>query len=193
MSWCQTYAGVASWPLDPDRNSVSDILVEDIAHSLAHQCRFNGHCTEFYSVAQHSVIVADQVYEATRNLEFARQGLMHDATETYLGDIPSPVKQLLPDFNILEEAWAKKIFARFEISYPMDVAIKIADRRLLMTEARQLMLWPPPQPWGNNIEPYNLHIDPLTPVLAKELFLQKMVFYKIINEQELIQIKQRTF
>jgi len=143
MSWCQTYTGIASWPLDPDKNTEDDISLEDIAHSLAHQCRFNGHCKEFYSVAQHSIIVANKVYDITGSQEARLQGLMHDAAETYLGDIPRPVKQLIPEFQLLEEKWIKKIFNKFGISYPMHTAIKISDDRMLMTEAHQIMSWPP--------------------------------------------------
>nr|BDD46194.1 hypothetical protein 29 [bacterium] len=185
MSWCQTYAGVVSWPLDPDRNTPQDILVADIAHSLAYQCRFNGHCKVFYSVAQHSVIIADTLFEQTKDLTIAQQGLLHDATETYLGDIPRPMKTLMPDFKSMEAKWMQKIFDRFGVEFPLNPEIKIADDRLLRTEAEQFMVWPPPIPWSGKARPYDFKIEPLGPEEAKELFLRKMEYYNIISESEL--------
>ena len=59
--WMQTYSGFQFWPLDP---RPEEIHVIDIAHSLANQCRYAGHCREFYSVAQHSVLLKLPMAEA---------------------------------------------------------------------------------------------------------------------------------
>ena len=56
--WILTYSGIEFWPLDP---RPEDVRIEDIAHALSMQCRFAGHCDRFYSVAEHSIRVADLV------------------------------------------------------------------------------------------------------------------------------------
>ena len=84
--WIETYTGKKVYPLRPDEET---LCVEDIAHALALTCRFGGHCSEFYSVAQHSCLVSDLCPDG---LKLA--GLMHDAAEAYLGDVVSPIKPL---------------------------------------------------------------------------------------------------
>jgi len=80
--WIQTYTGKRFWPLDPRPEDV-DIL--DIAHSLSLLCRFTGHTSSFYSVSQHSILVAQEVPKRLR-----LWALFHDAAEAYIGDIARP-------------------------------------------------------------------------------------------------------
>lgn len=56
--WIQVYSGIQFWPIDP---RPEEILVSDMAHSLAQQCRFTGHTREFYSIAQHCCLVHDLI------------------------------------------------------------------------------------------------------------------------------------
>lgn len=107
---------------------------QDIAHSLAMQCRFNGHCGLFYSVAQHSIIVADLV-----PAEYQLQALLHDATEAYIGDIVRPLKQALPDLRQIEHHIWHAICARFDIDPVLPACIHDADMIALATERRDLM------------------------------------------------------
>lgn len=62
--------------------------VEQIAHSLSMQCRFNGHGQSFYSVAQHSVLCCDLAPD-----QLKPYALFHDANEVILGDITTPVQE----------------------------------------------------------------------------------------------------
>ena len=96
MSWMQTYTGLK---FDPTKPNIEMINVMDIAHALSLQCRFNGHCLYFYSIAEHSV----RVSKFLRKKKDRLWGLLHDASETYVGDLIRPVKELLPKYNEIEE------------------------------------------------------------------------------------------
>ena len=164
-SWMQTYAGLAFWPLDPHE---SEILIEDIAHSLSLQCRFAGHTKKFYSVAQHSVLVAQTV-----PVEHAAWGLLHDASEAYLIDFPRPVKnhsKLGEEYKKIEKNLTDCICRRFGLPEQEPACIKHADLRVLMAEARDL-LGPHPMDWGNQAVPLPERIVPWTPERSEEEFI----------------------
>lgn len=112
--------------LNPDPNTIK---VRDIAHNLARINRFNGATNFPYSVAQHSIYVSHIVPK-----EFAFVGLLHDAPEAYLGDIVSPLKQLLPEYRKLEDnMWA--VMARiFDIPFSIPREVHIADMRAYKKE-----------------------------------------------------------
>lgn len=147
----------------------SVIVIEDIAHALANTCRFGGHTRDFYSVAQHCVMASYLVPEADR---FA--ALMHDAAEAYVGDIPTPLKQLLPEFKRIEKRIEAAILNRFGLPEVMPVSVKRADLIMLATEQRDLM---PPHDdvWEmiRDVEPMKHRIRAWTPALAYECFLSR--------------------
>lgn len=92
--------------MDPDPDLIE---IRDIAHGLAHLCRFTGHVRRFMSVAEHSVNVS---------LEFedplvALCALMHDGSEAYLGDVSTPLKSLIPDYWKLEHDFQMIINQKF--------------------------------------------------------------------------------
>ena len=129
-----TYSGRQFYPLAP---SAKQIEIGDIAHGLAYQCRFNGQTRHFYSVAQHSLIVADLVAPRLR-----LAALLHDAAEAYLGDLVKPLKQLFPLFSTIESTVMDAIAQRFAIADVRDFyspQIKQADLIALAMEKRDLM------------------------------------------------------
>jgi uncharacterized protein len=111
--------------------STESIDITDIASALSKLCRFGGNTTEFYSVAQHSVLVA---LIAPENCKL--EALMHDATEAYLGDVISPLKQLLREYKILEASFQKVIDNKFNLvsSSSIKEAIKGCDKQMLELE-----------------------------------------------------------
>src|SRR5437868_2917508 len=117
--WMQTSSGVAYYPLDP---LPGDINIEDIAHALSNLCRFGGHCRRFYSVAEHSILVSRVVPR-----QHALQGLLHDATEAYMVDVPRPLKVELDNYARIEDLNWRCIAAVFGVPYEMHESVKRAD------------------------------------------------------------------
>jgi len=165
--WAQIYSGEKFWPLDPKPEEVN---ITDIAHSLAFQCRFNGHSNSFFSIAQHSVFVSKIVPPGQ-----ALAGLLHDAAEAYTGDIVTPLKRFLPpQFKEIENEIEKAIFAHFNIENINHVEIKKADKIALFTEMRDLMKKPYSK-W-DGVDFYPPHPDkiiPLSPEEAEKQFLER--------------------
>ncbi|MCR4508897.1 phosphohydrolase [Pseudomonas sp. 32.2.56] len=133
MTWILTRSGKRMDLFDPKPAMVDPA---DIAHALSMLCRFNGHTSSFYSVAQHSCIVADLV---PRELELA--ALLHDATEAYVGDMVRPLKQhpSMHDYREIEYGIWIAICDRFAIDYTLPQAVHKADMIALATERRDLM------------------------------------------------------
>jgi hypothetical protein len=143
MSWMQTFVGKAFDPFVPN---VADIHHLDIAHALSNTCRFTGHTTSFYSVAQHSVQVALLVPQP---LQLA--ALLHDASEAYLCDFARPLKHRpeMQFYRDAEDRLQQAIFARYGCLLTKDeeLTIKHFDYCALLAEKRDL-LGPCVYEWG---------------------------------------------
>lgn len=107
--------------------------IEDIAHALAMTNRFAGHTPFPYSVAQHSVLAS---YEAPRGMQF--EALMHDAHEAYIGDVSTTLKQLLPDFRVVERRMESALRRHYGLPERRSALVKQIDLRMLATECDQL-------------------------------------------------------
>lgn len=140
--WMETFTGRRFYPLEPNPD---DICIEDIAHVLSMICRFGGHCKRFYSVAQHSCLVADLVLGYhSRHAEppsLVLDALMHDSAEAYVGDVIRPIKRGNPLYGSAETAVAKCIERVFMVRlvHPMPEVVKWADNVMLKNEHAQLM------------------------------------------------------
>lgn len=133
MSWIQIYSGKPFWPLDP---KVNDIDIIDIAHALSLQCRYAGHCKFHYSIAQHSVLVAENVSKPNK-----LWGLLHDASEAYLMDVPRPIKQV-PEFQAYREAELKImqcVIEKFGLSPVEPDEVKLIDTKICFNEQKWIM------------------------------------------------------
>ncbi len=168
-NWIQTYTGRQFWPLDP---RPVDIDLKDIAHALSQQCRFSGHTNEFFSVAQHSANVAAYLEREGHSEATQRCGLLHDASEAYLIDVPRPMKRLLPDYIAAEDDLQSVIAERFKISWPFPEPVHHADNVMLASEAKRL-LKPPPAPWEKMPDPieHDVWFESMPPRLAEDYFL----------------------
>jgi len=160
--WIQTATGRRFYPLSPPPE---DVDIRDIAHALSLLCRFNGHSAAFYSVAEHSVRVCDSLPR-----EHQLWGLLHDAAEAYLGDLPRPLKRQLPTFSQAENVVLRCVTERYGLSWPMPAAVRAADDQLLATEARDLMGAPD---WARGTEPLPGPIEPWPPERARAAFLER--------------------
>ena len=108
-----------------------------IAHSLSMLCRFSGHCKKFYSVAEHSILVSRIMEDM--GLGDPMEGLLHDATESVLADMPRPAKILLKDYKVLEKALNASMRKTFVLPEIQTDGCHKADGIALMVEARELM------------------------------------------------------
>ena len=176
MSWIQTYSGVKFDLLNPTSAMVN---ISDIAHALSNICRFTGHCSQFYSVAQHSTLVASKVPTL--------QALLHDAAEAYIQDISTPLKPLLTNYREIEARIWAAVCDRFNLPVILDDKVKLHDGIALVTERRDLLLNSKHLTWDAKYEKlvshaYKEQIVPLSPREAEYQFLQ--MYYTIRNTHE---------
>lgn len=119
----------------------SPFTIQDIARALSRIPRFTGHTSKFLSVAQHSIHVATLVPGHLR-----MQGLLHDAHEAFVGDMPTPLKILCPDYKIVEMRCAHAVRQRFGVPLESAPEVKVADLIALATE-KALWMHPNMDEW----------------------------------------------
>jgi hypothetical protein len=168
--WFQTYTGKKFYPLDP---RADEVCIEDIAHALAMQCRFGGHCRDHYSVAEHSVRASFKFPE-----DHALSLLLHDATEAYLVDLPRPIKRSGVFgwlYRRIEARVEREIAIAFNVKCLSCPKVKRVDSRMLLTEKRDLLA-DPPSAWKESeghFPPYQSVIKPASPRQAENAFLKR--------------------
>lgn len=152
----RTFKGHYLNVFDPKPESID---IEDIAHALSHVCRFAGHTRIFYSVAQHSIEVMKMCSRENR-----LAGLLHDASEAYMCDLPRPIKRNLPEYKNIEENLMGVIAQKFGLEYPFHPEIKKADEYQLHIEYCFLM--------NTEASKNQKRLDYMTFLDAKKLFLE---------------------
>jgi uncharacterized protein len=169
----QTFSGRRVNPFKPDPDEFD---IEDIAHALANQCRFGGHCRAYYSVAQHSCLLTDLVEAEHGDAVAQRWALLHDAAEAYLVDLPHPLKHgsdLGRLFRQVEQPLQAAICQRFGLQGEPPSRLREIDRALLATEKAALVrpAWDWPELQG--IVAVTIAIDPWLPPQAADEFITR--------------------
>lgn len=135
-NWIITRSGRKVFPLD-FRIEMFDI--KDVAHALSNICRFVGHTPRFYSVAEHCCLVSDEVWRRTQDYEQTLQGLLHDASEAYLGDLSNPLKssEEFGFYKSVERGIEQVIFEHHQIPRHITSIVKQVDAGMLLKEGYQ--------------------------------------------------------
>jgi len=167
--------------LNPDPSLVD---LKDIASALSKLCRFGGHCREFYSVAEHSVLASVMMRQCKSNDPLLiRWALLHDASEAYVVDIPRPAKRQLSEYMRIEDAIQRAVAERFGLPWPMPDEVHEVDNAILALELRVYM---PEQP-EHLLPPMpvlrlmgGLPTVPLSPIEAERSFLKEASAHGIV-------------
>jgi hypothetical protein len=149
-----THSGVRINLKNPD---VSEVSIEDIAHTLSHICRWVGIPEDYFSVAEHSVMAAELAPP-----EHRLALLMHDCEESILGDNITPLKNMVPELVILGNTIRELLLQKFKIPYD-EAIVKIYDRKQLEWERYNIV--------------DNALYAGLPPKKAKALFIKKFKEY----------------
>ena len=173
MSWVTTNTGGRYDILEPERYTYH---LDGIVQALAKVCRWNGHTCRFYSVLEHSLLVyletkhrLEHSYPEIHGQQKQRillQSLMHDSAEAFVGDIPTPQKNLLEvrygntertsPFGDYEHrtlnAIGNELFWMPNFG-DLHASVKLADNAVLGVEAKVLMGFDTIAQWGRACEP----------------------------------------
>lgn len=168
-------------------DSGPDFAVPDtrtIAAALAKLCRWNGHTDRFYSVAQHSVLVSELLFDTSGRHDLAIHGLLHDAAECVTGDIVTPIRNALgrsahSALQDMERRFMASLYKSLRLTQPNEkdrAQVKLADQRIFMTERRDLTIeggadaldiWP-------DVVPISRPIKPMQWPVAETAFLDRL-------------------
>ena len=160
----RTYSGKVFRPLDPDPALIN---IRDIAHALSMEARWNGHTRVFYGVAEHSVRVSLIV-----PAKDALYGLLHDASEAYLKDIPSP-SESFGFYREIEARLMAAVAVAFGLPAVIPASVHRADKIMLHTEARDLFPASTHEDWIDLSFTQPRRINPLGWQASETWFLER--------------------
>ncbi len=138
-NYITTYTGKL---VDPFHPQAELICVEDIAHALSLLCRGNGHVRTFWSVGQHCLCCAKEAAARGMSDRLALACLLHDASECYLSDVPSPLKKQLPVYQQQEARLMSLIYEKFlgsNLTAEEQAQLKEIDKALLWYDLEHLL------------------------------------------------------
>jgi hypothetical protein len=131
MTQILTYLGKTVDLLAPDECQIDP---RDIAHALSQICRHGGHTRKFYSIAQHSCIVADLAPD-----EHKLTALLRHATKAYFGEMVWPLGFVMPMYESVEHRIWQSVCKRFWLDSVLPDCIHHIDKIVTATEYRDLM------------------------------------------------------
>lgn len=134
-----TYTGNHINPTNPNP---ALIRIEDIAHALSLLCRGNGHVKTFWSVGQHCICCAKEAMARGATARVVLACLLHDASECYMSDVPTPFKKKLPEYEIQEDRLLRMIFEKFlcsDLTKEERDLVKEIDHTMLLYDLKELL------------------------------------------------------
>jgi len=165
----QTYTGLS---IDPRHLRPCEVCITDIAHALSMLCRYTGHVAEFYSVAEHCVHVSNIVPQAV-----ALSGLLHDASEAYIGDVAGPLKGtgVYTAYRHMERDVQRTILAVYKLPLVQPAEVTYADHYMIWPEVRSIMN-PGAECWERYNFPWDgptVQIERWLPARAESEFIRR--------------------
>ncbi len=180
--WKETYTGAKFYLMDP---RPEEVVFEDVAHSLAHQCRYTGHCLKWYSVAEHCCLLTDYVKEQGRDCFDQYEMLMHDAPEYATGDISRPMKYGIPGLKASLEHIEVAVSAAFGTTYPEPNWLRKIDARMIRDERAQNMV-DSGNDWNHDkLVPLGITLQYWGPTRAKKEFIKRYNSLRIQMSREI--------
>jgi 5'-deoxynucleotidase YfbR-like HD superfamily hydrolase len=157
--------------IDINNPNADMICIEDIAQALSKICRFGGHSNDFYSVAQHSVVVANLA-----PAYLCKEALLHDAAEAYLGDVIKPLKNIIgPVYEEIEARFMKVICDKFDLSTFRLTEVKEFDKWALSLE-HEYFIKGADSDWFETMDKINICSGTWSHTYAKTNFMK---FYRL--------------
>lgn len=184
-TWLSTFSGTRVSVMNPKPEQID---IKDISVAIAKQCRFNGHCSRFYSVAEHCARGASLAYQLYGK-EVAKEFLLHDATEAYMGDLIRPVKRMIPKFEAMEQKFWEAISTKFNLPYIHSKEVHYLDNVMVVWEKQWLL--PNSEPWPNLPDISSFNLPELVPVSwerAQEIY--ENMFYLLFELEDKVLVKE---
>lgn len=182
--WITTYTGIQFYYT---KARPEDISIEDIAHALSNTSRYAGHCSKFYSVAEHSVKVSQLVIKMSRyhDAQAGLVALLHDAAEAYMCDIPTPLKKALSLYLVIEKSIMSMVYEKFNLrekshNISTTALTKLIDTNIRDFEVEALFTKPTGWPMLQTYDSHYVKIDCWSPNKAEKMFLKE---FKILDER----------